>query len=85
MFSDARFSGFVEFSPSFSPRPKISHVIFWISMGRFPGCGMAGRRSWWELFRPHLKVQPGESEEAIHEMLLGDFLSLNVGNRPFTK
>jgi phosphoglycolate phosphatase-like HAD superfamily hydrolase len=76
MFSTAPFSGWVEFSPGFSPRRGISHVVF-----DFDGTLSWLRHGWpdlmYRLFREHIPARPRESEPALHERLLSDILSLN--------
>ncbi|HYG35187.1 MAG TPA: HAD family hydrolase [Clostridia bacterium] len=63
-------------SPDFLPRPQISHVVF-----DFDGTLSWLRHGWPEimcqLFREHVPLRQGESEQALHDLLLGDILSLN--------
>ena len=58
------------------PRPGISHVIF-----DFDGTLSWLRHGWprlmFELFRPYYPARPGETETAIHDLLLSEILSLN--------
>ena len=72
----ASFSGPVEFSPVFSARPQITHAVF-----DFDGTLSWLRHGWpemmFEIFKPHLALKPGESETALHDLLLNDILSLN--------
>ncbi len=70
------FRGPVEFLPGFSPRPQISHVVFdfdgtlsWLRHG-WPGIMCA-------VFREYFPSRPGETEAAIHDLLLDEILSLN--------
>lgn len=76
MHSVAPFSGLVEFNSSFSPRPRITHVVF-----DFDGTLSWLRHGWPELLvqilREHLPAQTGQSQEAFHDLLLNDILSLN--------
>ncbi|EEF61441.1 HAD family hydrolase [Pedosphaera parvula] len=76
MFSVPTFTGPVEFTPSFSPRPQISHVVF-----DFDGTLSWLRHGWpelmYQLFRPLYPTIPGETEATIHNFLLGEILSLN--------
>ncbi len=76
MFSAALPAAHLEIHHDFAPRPGICHVVF-----DFDGTLSWLRHGWPEimrqLFREHLPVHPGESEAAIHELLLGDILSLN--------
>src|SRR5579859_6953475 len=76
MRSSRSYSGLIEFSAAFSPRPNISHVVFdfdgtlsWLRHG-WPGM-MA------QLFREKVPLLPGESEGALRELLLYDLLALN--------
>jgi phosphoglycolate phosphatase len=72
----ASFSGPVEFSPLFAPRPRITHAVF-----DFDGTVSWLRHGWPELMyavlRKHLCLKPGESEQQLHDLLLRDILSLN--------
>lgn len=76
MFSNPTSSAAVEFSPGFSPRPQITHVVF-----DFDGTLSWLRHGWpeimYHLFRKHFPIGPGESEAIIHETLLDEILSLN--------
>jgi phosphoglycolate phosphatase len=70
------FRGPVEFLPGFSARPQISHVVFdfdgtlsWLRHG-WPGIMCA-------VFREYFPGRPGETEAAIHDLLLDEILSLN--------
>ena len=76
MFSTAPFSGLVEFGAGFSTRRGISHAVF-----DFDGTLSWLRHGWpdimYRLFREQLPGGPGESEEALHDRLLSDILSLN--------
>jgi phosphoglycolate phosphatase len=76
MFSDSLPVGAIEFAATFTARPQISHVIF----------DMDGTLSWmrhgwpqlmFEVFRPHFPVAPGETESAVHDLLVSEILSLN--------
>jgi phosphoglycolate phosphatase-like HAD superfamily hydrolase len=66
----------VKFSPGFSVRPQISHVVFdfdgtlsWLRHG-WPGIML-------ELFLEYVSSKPAESREALRQLLLNDILSLN--------
>jgi phosphoglycolate phosphatase-like HAD superfamily hydrolase len=76
MSSLATLSGSVEFAPSFSRRPRVTHVLF-----DFDGTLSWIRHGWpeimCELFREHFPAQTGETEEAIHELLIGGIIGLN--------
>jgi phosphoglycolate phosphatase-like HAD superfamily hydrolase len=76
MFSVGSFSGRVEFTREFPPRPQVSHVIF-----DFDGTLSWLRHGWPQimagLFREHLAPNQGETEAEFEAMLLSDILSLN--------
>src|SRR5260370_34910526 len=76
MLSVVPFSGPVEFSPGFAPRPQISHVVF-----DFDGTLSWLRHGWPDimaaLFREQFPARPGESEAAIHALLIEEILALN--------
>ncbi len=76
MFSTAAFSGLVEFSPAFKPRPQISHVLF-----DFDGTLSLIRQGWPEvmvpLFAELLPPLPGESEAARRQLAFDDIMRLN--------
>lgn len=76
MLSLPKFSGSVEVRPTFAPRHQISHVVF-----DFDGTLSWLRHGWPEimcrLFRENLPTKPGESEGAIHDLLVNLILSLN--------
>jgi phosphoglycolate phosphatase len=76
MRSVASFSGWVEIRPSFTPRPRISHVVF-----DFDGTLSWLRHGWpeimCELFESYLSGREGESRGEAREMLLDEILSLN--------
>ena len=76
MFSVVPFSGLVEFSPGFAPRPQISHAVF-----DFDGTLSWLRHGWpdimYRVFRGHFPIRAGESEAAVHELLIAEILSLN--------
>jgi phosphoglycolate phosphatase-like HAD superfamily hydrolase len=76
MFSVSSFTGPIEFSAHFVPRPQISHVVF-----DFDGTLSWLRHGWPEimakLFREHIKPVAGESESQLHQLLLEEILSLN--------
>lgn len=76
MVSLPQFTGAVELRPTFAPRPRISLVVF-----DFDGTLSWIRHGWPELmlevFRSHLPRRAGESEAAVHDLLLGVILGLN--------
>ena len=76
MLPVASFSGVVEFSPGFAPRPGVTHVLF-----DFDGTLSWLRHGWPEimlaLFRSQFPARADESEAALRELLLGDILGLN--------
>ncbi len=76
MYFTVPFKGLVEFSPGFSPRSQISHVVF-----DFDGTLSWLRHGWPELmcevFQRCLPATAGETAESIHDLLLEDFLGLN--------
>src|SRR6266849_7447076 len=76
MVSRSAFKGLVEFSPGFSPRPDISHVLF-----DFDGTLSLIREGWPEVMLPMfvemLPSRPGETEEAKGRLLLDDIMRLN--------
>lgn len=76
MFAPASFNGWAEVRPGLVPRHRISHVVF-----DFDGTLSWLRHGWPEimagLFREHVPLIPGESEEALHELLLRELLALN--------
>ena len=72
----AEFTGLVEFSPRFAPRPKISHVLF-----DFDGTLSLVRQGWPEVMVPMfvemLPPLPGETEEARRQLCFDDIMRLN--------
>lgn len=76
MFSTTAFSGRVEFSPAFAPRPDISHVLF-----DFDGTISLIRQGWPEvmvpMFAEMLPPLPGESEAARRQLCFEDIMRLN--------
>jgi phosphoglycolate phosphatase-like HAD superfamily hydrolase len=74
--SDRQFSGIVEFSPQFRPRPEISHVLF-----DFDGTLSLVRQGWPEVMVPMfvevLPRLPGESDADLHRLALDDIMRLN--------
>jgi phosphoglycolate phosphatase-like HAD superfamily hydrolase len=76
MFSATAFTGLIEFSPAFAPRPNISHVLF-----DFDGTLSLIRQGWPEvmvpLFAELLPPKPDESEEARRQLAFDDIMRLN--------
>jgi phosphoglycolate phosphatase-like HAD superfamily hydrolase len=76
MIEPMQFSGLVEFSAGFKPRPQASHVLF-----DFDGTLSLLRQGWPEVMLPmFLEMLPrkaGESEPALRQMLDDDIMSLN--------
>jgi phosphoglycolate phosphatase len=76
MRSMASLSGWVEIRPGFSPRPRISHVVF-----DFDGTLSWLRHGWpgimCEVFEPRVPARAGESREQLRDLLLGEVLALN--------
>ncbi len=74
--SDARFTGLVEFTPGFCPRPEISHVLF-----DFDGTLSLIRQGWPEVMVPMfvelLPPQSGESEADRARLAWDDIMRLN--------
>ena len=72
----SRFSGQVEFTPGFTPRPKISHVLF-----DFDGTLSLIRQGWPEVMAPMfvemLPRLPGESDEDARRLVFDDIMRLN--------
>jgi phosphoglycolate phosphatase-like HAD superfamily hydrolase len=70
------FTGLVEFSPGFTPRPAISHVLF-----DFDGTLSLVRQGWPEVMVPMfvemLPPRPGEMEEDLGRLALEDIMRLN--------
>ncbi len=70
------FSGLVEFTPAFQPRPQISHVLF-----DFDGTLSLIREGWpavmVPMFTEMLPSAPGETEEARAQLCLDDIMRLN--------
>lgn len=71
-----RFSGQIEFSPSFAPRPQISHVFF-----DFDGTLSLIREGWSEVMLPFflemLPRRPDETDAEARALLLDDIMRLN--------
>jgi phosphoglycolate phosphatase-like HAD superfamily hydrolase len=76
MVSADSFTGLVEFSPGFAPRPQISHVLF-----DFDGTLSLVRQGWPEVMVPMfvemLPPRPGETEEDLGRLAFEDIMRLN--------
>lgn len=76
MTSTSQFTGRVEFSPSFAPRPRISHVLF-----DFDGTLSLIRQGWPEVMMPmFLEMLPRRADETEAEataLLYNDIMGLN--------
>lgn len=75
--SDAHgFTGAVEFSPQFQPRPGISHVLF-----DFDGTLSLIRQGWPDVMVPMvvemLPRQPGDTDESLRHLAFEDIMRLN--------
>src|SRR5713226_5523643 len=74
--SASDFTGLVEFSPSFRPRPQISHVLF-----DFDGTLSLIRQGWPDVMVPMflemLPRQAGESDADARQLLFDDIMRLN--------
>ena len=70
------FTGHIELTPSFAPRPHITHVLF-----DFDGTLSLIRQGWPEvmvpLFAEMLPGIPGETEAEKHQLLWDDIMRLN--------
>lgn len=76
MLETAAFKGLVEFSPGFSPRSEISHVLF-----DFDGTLSLIREGWPEvmvpMFTEFLPRRAGESDEEVRQLMTEDIMRLN--------
>lgn len=76
MLATAAFSGLVEFSPGFRPRPEISHALF-----DFDGTLSLIREGWPDvmvpLFLEFLPRRAGESEADVRQLMIDDIMRLN--------
>jgi phosphoglycolate phosphatase len=76
MLSTTPFHGLVEIRPGFTPRPRISHVLF-----DFDGTLSLVRQGWPEVMLPmfleYLPRQAGDSDESLRQLLLDDIMRLN--------
>jgi len=76
MFSATGFTGLIEFSSGFAPRPQISHVLF-----DFDGTLSLIREGWpavmVPMFAELLPSLPGESEDARRQLCFDDIMRLN--------
>lgn len=70
------FQGLIEFTTSFAPRPKISHVLF-----DFDGTISLVRQGWPEVMLPmFMELLPrveSDSDEQLHRLLYDDIMRLN--------
>jgi phosphoglycolate phosphatase len=76
MLTTLPFKGLVQFSPRFTPRARISHVLF-----DFDGTLSLIRQGWPEVMLPMfvemLPSKPGETEQSIRQLLYDDIMRLN--------
>jgi phosphoglycolate phosphatase-like HAD superfamily hydrolase len=76
MFKTAQFTGKIEFSSSFAPRPKISHVLF-----DFDGTISLIREGWPEVMMPMFEEMlprlGGETDGQVTRLLYDDIMRLN--------
>lgn len=76
MFSTVVFSGLVEFSPDFAPRPQIGHVLF-----DFDGTLSLIRQGWPEvmipMFMEMLPRRAGETDAEVRQLMTDDIMRLN--------
>ena len=76
MKSVGTFSGHIEFSPGFTPRPTISHVLF-----DFDGTLSLVREGWPDVMVPMfvemLPALPGETAEQRRQLCFDDIMRLN--------
>jgi phosphoglycolate phosphatase-like HAD superfamily hydrolase len=76
MIASDSFSGLVEFTPAFGPRPRISHVLF-----DFDGTLSLIREGWPDIMVPMfvemLPALPGETEAARRQLCHDDIMRLN--------
>ena len=72
---EPRFTGSVEFTPGFRPRPEISYVLF-----DFDGTLSLIRQGWPEVMVPMfvemLPPRPGESDADLHRLAYDDIMRL---------
>lgn len=76
MISPEKFTGHIEFTSGFAPRPNITHVLF-----DFDGTLSIIREGWPEIMVPMfvemLPALPGETEEQRRTLCLDDIMRLN--------
>jgi phosphoglycolate phosphatase len=76
MQSTSGFTGYIEFTPSFEPRPNITHVLF-----DFDGTLSLIREGWPDvmvpMFAEYLPALPAESEAQRRQLCLDDIMRLN--------
>ena len=76
MRSSDSFTGLVEFTASFAPRPQLTHVVF-----DFDGTLSLVRQGWPEvmvpMFMEMLPRRAGESADAVRQLMTDDIMRLN--------
>src|SRR5262249_29410518 len=76
MLSETSFGGRIEFTPAFTPRPQVGHVLF-----DFDGTLSLIREGWPEVMIPMfvemLPRRPGETDEIVRQLMLDDVMRLN--------
>src|SRR5881628_2470300 len=76
MRTPSGFTGYVEFTPSFSPRPGVTHVLF-----DFDGTLSLIREGWPEVMAPMfaelLPPRPDETDAQRLQLCLDDIMRLN--------
>lgn len=75
-YTSRGFTGYIEFSPGFRPRPQITHVLF-----DFDGTLSLIREGWPEImlgmFVEMLPPRSDDKPEAVRQMLFDDMMKLN--------
>jgi len=76
MQATSGFTGYIEFTPSFEPRPNVTHVLF-----DFDGTLSLIREGWPDvmvpMFAEYLPALPAESEAQRRQLCLDDIMRLN--------